>query len=1475
VDPMDSDSDRLSALKKAIVEIRTLRARVEEAEGRVHDPIAIVGYALRFPGASDGESFWRLLADGGDAISEIPRERWNIDEYYDADPDRPGKMYTREGGFLKSVDCFDARFFGISPREAASMDPQQRLFLEIAWQALENAGIPAEQLVNSATGVYVGISNCDYQRLLFEEPDRLDVYASLGTNYSVIAGRLSYLLGLRGPSLAVDTACSSSLVAAHLACQSLRIGECRVAIAGGVNLILAPDVHVSFCKAGLLARDNRCKAFDAAADGYVRSEGCGAIVLKRLADALADGDRIHAVIRGSAVNQDGKSSGLTAPNGPSQEAVIRAALANAKLQPSAIDFVETHGTGTSLGDPIEFGALGAALCEDRAPERPLLIGSVKTNLGHLEATAGMVGLLKMVLSLEYETLPPQLHFRNPNPHIDWSRWPITVATSPLPWPRNGRQRAAGVSSFGFSGTNAHVILEEAPALPERGRQRPVTLVTFSGKTEDTRRAAAEQLGAHLAAYPQTRLGDVAHTRNAGRAHHPFRAAVVAASCAELEESLRAFAENRQDGRTRSGWAQPGEPPEVVFLFTGQGAQHPDMGRALYDAHEVFRAEVDRCAAILSGVLDRPLLDLLYGDSGDKLYETIYAQPATFAFEYALAEQWKAWGVKPAAAMGHSLGEYVAACVGGAMTLEQGLKLVATRGRLMHCLPRGAMAAALASEARTLEAIAGRPGVEIASVNSPENVVLSGDEGEVAAVCQRLAAEGYTCKPIRIAQAAHSRLVESMLDALEAAARAVEMREPELELVSNVTGVPITKGDLGPGYWRKHARSQVRFTQGLQGLYERGYRVFLEIGPRPTLTGFVAEALPSPDVCAVASLRPDVDQMRELLDGLAVLYSRGVSIAWRELDRGYDHRKIDLPTYPFERDRFWFSDPAPKPVQETREGMFEICLQRTRAQSQQAPFDLSPQSFPQVWKALERLTLAYQTTALVQLGAFTSTGESYDPPSLCKIFGIAPTYTRLMQRWLEHLAEAGVLHADGFVFRADAPLLAPALEPLLRDAAEEGKNYPEFFQYVQNCGPALASILTGKQSALDPLFPQGSFDLADGLYHHSALSRYLNGMVRAALESALQSLPPGRPLRILEIGAGTGGTTAAVLPWLDSARTQYVFTDVSDLFLNRARERFAQFPFVRYSLFDIDCDPAEQGFPAGSFDVVIAANVLHATRDLTATIGRVTGLLGDAGLLLLSETTAHPRVFDITTGLIEGWQVFEDTLRTDNPLISAHAWVDLLKTGGFEAAAAFPEDGSPAAHLGNHVIVAGKPGASFATRVPTTRNVSLPDDAGMPSESVAAVAPTEAAALEELRTAHPAERRERLAEMARDAAIEILRLDQKRKPNLRDRLMELGFDSLMAIQFRNRLGSLFGKDVRLPATLVFDHPTCEAIGAYLAGLVEQGETVPGKLSTKGDGEAKAEPTFAATPSHAMIEELSEEAAEAALLERLDQLEGAKR
>ncbi len=738
----------LSSARLALLAVE-LKERLDTAQGAAGEAIAIVGIGCRFPGADGPAAFWKLLVDGRDEIREIPADRWSIDEFYDEDPDAPGKMSTRFGAFLDRIDTFDPHFFGIAPREALAMDPQQRLLLEVSWEALEHAGIAPASLMGSRTGVYVGTCNTDYHQLLLTRgADAIDAYVASGNAHSVVAGRLSYLLGLQGPSLAIDTSCSCVAGGRNPrhACQSLRLRESSLALAGGVNIICAPETYIALSKGRMLAPDGHCKTFDAAGDGFSRGEGCGMVVLKRLSDAQRDGDRILALIRGSAVNQDGRSGGLTVPNGPAQEAVIREALTAAGVAPAGIDYVEAHGTGTSLGDPIEVRALGHVLGEGRSRDNPVLIGSVKTNFGHLESAAGVAGLIKVVLSLQNGELPRHLNFRTPNPYIEWESFPVSVVSKRRMWPRGGRPRRAGVSSFGFSGTNAHVILEEAPAVQPGGAavDRPLHALPISARTGAAVRELAARFANAFASDATLQLGDVAHTAAVGRSHLAERLAVVAADAAEARSALEDFVAERPNPAVRRGTVVAGGETDVVFLVTGAGAQYPGMGQALYDASPVYREVIDRCDAILGADVDGLTLKSVLAASaaeGAAVHRIAWTQPALFAVEYALTELWRSWGIEPAAAIGHSTGEYVAACVAGVFSMEDGLRLVAERGRLMQSLPPGGTMAALYTRAEDVAAaiahlggrVAGR--VAIAAINAPDNVVVS---GETAAVDEVLA-----------------------------------------------------------------------------------------------------------------------------------------------------------------------------------------------------------------------------------------------------------------------------------------------------------------------------------------------------------------------------------------------------------------------------------------------------------------------------------------------------------------------------------------------------------------------------------------------------------------------------------------------------------------------------------------------------------------------------------------------------------------
>ena len=899
----------LSPVKLALAEIRELRARLDEVQRERTEPVAIVGLAGRFPGAADIDGLWDLLRDGRVGIDEIPADRWDVAAYFDADPDAPGKMYTRRGGFLPEVDRFDPHFFGISPREAVSMDPQQRLLLETTWRALEDAAISPGRLAGTQAGVFVGLSNIDYYRMAFSDPAAVDPYFGSGTSGSVAAGRISYVLGLRGPSLTVDTACSSSLVAVHLACQSLRNKECGVALAGGVNLILSPDINIACSKAKMMSPDGLCRTFDARADGYVRSEGCAVVVLKRLSDAERDGDRILAVIRGSAVNQDGRSSGLTVPNGPAQEAVVRRALDAAGVESRDVAYVEAHGTGTSLGDPIEVRALGRVMA-DRGPAGvPLAIGSIKANIGHLEAAAGIAGLAKVVLALRHESIPGHPHLGERNPHIDWPSLPIDVLSTARPWPAGGGRRIAGVSSFGFSGTNAHVIVEGAPAQapPPAAAERPRHVLTLSAKSAE----ALDDLSASFEAFLRRTtepLPEICATANAGRLHAPHRLAVVAAGASDAADAL---ADARSGGGSRAvRGAGEGAAPEIAFLFTGQGAQYPGMARALYETDAAFRRTLDECDRLLESSLDRPLLSVLFGADADTrlLAHTAYAQPALFAVEYALAQLWQSWGIAPAAVLGHSVGELVAACVAGVFTLEDGLRLTAARGRLMQALPDdGAMVSVFAGEDAVRAAIAGQEhAVSIAALNGPEQVVISGARASVTAIVTALAASGITSRHLPASRAFHSPLLEPMLTAFGEVAASIAFAAPRIPIVSNVTGKRATAEIATPDYWVRHARQPVRFQQGIEALRAAGANVFLEIGPAPTLLGIARRFADAPGVEWVPSLRKGRDDSEEMLSAVARLYAAGADVDWVALDGGRARRKVTVPGHPFRKQRYWLA-----------------------------------------------------------------------------------------------------------------------------------------------------------------------------------------------------------------------------------------------------------------------------------------------------------------------------------------------------------------------------------------------------------------------------------------------------------------------------------------------------------------------------------------------------------------------------------------
>lgn len=791
------DLEKLSPIKRSLLALKQLREKVERLEGAKSEPIAVVGIGCRFPGgANDPEAFWQLLREGKDGITQIPIDHWDKDAYYDSDPARPGKMYTRHGGFVPDLQNFDAGFFRVAPREAMTLDPQQRLLLEVAWEALENAAIAPDRLAGSQTGVFIGVCGNDYwQKLLSRPIETIDAYVTTGNSHSLASGRLSYFFGLTGPSLSVDTACSSSLVTLHLAIASLRNEECDLALAGGVNRLAIPDITVNFSKAKMLSPDGRCKTFDATANGFVRSEGCGLLVLKRLRDAIGAGDRILAVLRGSAVNQDGRTGGLTVPNGSSQQAVIEQALKNSRLEPEQITYLELHGTGTFLGDPIEVGALGRVFAGSRPPDTLLSIGSVKANIGHSEAAAGIAGAIKVILSLQHETIPPQIHFHTPNPRIDWENLPFAVPTRPIPWPRGEKERIAGVSSFGFSGTNAHVIIAEAPPAErtERENDRPTHLFTASARSEAALKRLVERDRAYFTDQPDLDIADVCHTANTGRADFNFRLATISSSVPRLARQLQDWGDGRTSDTIYQGQIQGNATPSLVFLFVGENFETSATAAYLYRTRSVFRKVIDRCDAILTRDDSISLVTLL---TENQELSPRLSSLLLFGSEYALYHLWLSFGVSPNAMIGYGAGEYAAAAATGILSLEDALRTFLENQR---DLPRYA---------------------------SPSIPFINQRTGET---------------------------------------------------ISDLSGIVDYFGC---------ERSERAINPATLMCLEKNYDFVIEIG----------NPLQTPE-----------DYWNYSLSTLARLYVRGVSIDWSGVDRYLDCRKISLPTYPFQRSRYWIGE----------------------------------------------------------------------------------------------------------------------------------------------------------------------------------------------------------------------------------------------------------------------------------------------------------------------------------------------------------------------------------------------------------------------------------------------------------------------------------------------------------------------------------------------------------------------------------------
>ncbi len=919
----------IERLSKYILEDNIISINSNTSEKKVaKESIAIIGASCRFPGANTIEEFWDNLINGEDSIIEVPSSRWDIDQYFNKTAE-DNKMNTRWGGFIDQVDGFDAEFFGISPREAKQMDPQQRLLLELSHELFERSGYTTSKLKGTDTGIYIGAMQSNYGDLL--KKGTPDIYSGTGTSLSIMANRLSYQYDFKGPSMIIDTACSSSLVGVHMAVQSIQHGECSMAIAGGVNLILTPDSTIALSKAGMMSPDGRCKTFDDSANGYVRSEGCGLILLKPLSQAKKDGDNILGVIKGSGINQDGHSNGLTAPNGLSQERVIKAALKSAALKSEDIDYVESHGTGTPLGDPIEIQALDSAYNKNRDKNEPLLVGSVKSNIGHLESAAGIAGLIKVLLSIQNSSIPRQIHYDVPNTHIQWDDLKIKIPQKVIKWDKkDNKPKRAGISSFGFGGANAHIIVEEF--LTEKGEKykenstpKTSNIVTVSGKNDLALKSQVFNLSSYLTSNEEIKLQDLCYNLSVTRDHFANRLGFVVDSKEELLEKLQNVSVKTPKEKVNF---------KTAFLFTGQGSQYLGMGKALYHSEPAFRSSLDICASILKPLMKEDLLEILFAEKGSKksdlIHQTKYTQPAIFSVGYSLFQLWKSWGVVPKVLLGHSIGEITAACVAGVFSLEDGLRLIASRGHLMQELCKtGKMIAVQNEPDQLLELLDTYKGkVSIAAINSPNQTVISGDERVIDKICNHLSTQEIKYKPLNVSHAFHSPLMNPMLDSFKKIAESINYNLSQTKIVSTVSGDLIDEEISTPQYWINHISAPVKFLDGMLKLKSLSVGVYVEIGSHPILTAMGSQCILDDTAIWIPSLKKNTNEAKQLLEGLNDWYQNGGAVNWIEFYKKTEVQKLDLPTYPFQRKSYWLNtDNSEKLEHNSQEGIVQINAQQ--------------------------------------------------------------------------------------------------------------------------------------------------------------------------------------------------------------------------------------------------------------------------------------------------------------------------------------------------------------------------------------------------------------------------------------------------------------------------------------------------------------------------------------------------------------------